>query len=73
MKEYWRKFTSNLGKREEAIGAMETQEDDDDDEEEEKDGKQTEGGKEKKRVFAKTSEKKREDHPAFFKGVYPFP
>jgi hypothetical protein len=70
MKEYRRKFMSNLGTREEAIGAMETQEDDD---EEEKDGKQTEGGK-KRRGFLQRRQRRREKtNPAFFKGVYPFP
>ncbi len=53
---------SNLGTREEAIGAMETQEDDDD-EEEEKDGKQTEGGKQKEEGFCKDVREEEERRP----------
>jgi hypothetical protein len=62
-----------LGTREEAIGAMETQEDDDndDDEEEEKDGKQTEGGKQKEEGFCKDVREEERRPPVIFQRRIP--
>jgi hypothetical protein len=71
MKENRRKFMSNLGTREEAIGAMETQEDDgDDEEEEEKDGKQTEGGM-KEEGFCKGVREEERRPPGIFQRSIP--
>jgi hypothetical protein len=63
---------SNLGTREEAIGAMETQEDDDDDDDddEEKDGKQTEGGK-KEEGFCKGVREEERRPPGIFQRRIP--
>jgi len=60
---------SNLGTREEAIDAMETQEDDDD-AEEEKDGKQTEGGK-KEEGFCKGVREEERRPPGIFQRRIP--
>ncbi len=56
---------SNLGTREEAIGAME----DDEEDEEEKDGKQTEGGK-KRRGFLQRRQRRREKTTRHFSKAY---
>jgi hypothetical protein len=61
---------SNLGTREEAIGAMETQEDDHDHDEEEKDGKQTEGGK-KEEGFCKGVREEERRPPGIFQRRIP--